>query len=182
MGRLWQPFIITVSQLKESSRIPRTSAICIFLSRVSVAQRLKSGGFQNILLASVFLTRTITEICCIYRAPFIACHILTALRPSCFGSLCPQERVFLHLGLTCVSNSGGELGLEEELGNHGASGQAPGCQAQGKFPRDSCQTHSVFSRPCLTTPRGRPTCGLGTSCPLQTGPEQAEQGPVGLHS
>lgn len=101
---------------------------------------------------------------------------LTALRPSCFGSLCPQERVFLHLDLTCVSNSGGELGFEEEVGSHGASGQAPGCQAQGKFPRGSCQTHSAFSRPCLTTLRGRPTCGLGTSCPFHARPEQAEQG------
>ena len=173
------------SLTRKGKPIPRTSAICILLSRVSVVQRLKSGGFQNILLASVFLTRTITEICCIYRVPFIKCQLCGFPHSSpskLLWSLRPQDRVFLHLGLTCVSNSGGELGFEEELGNHGAGGQAPGCQAQGRFPRGSCQTHSRFSRPCLTTPRGRPTCRLGTSCPLQTGPEQAEQGAVGLHS
>ena len=137
VGRLWHPFIITVSQVKESSQIPRNSAICILLSHVSVVQRLKSGGFQKILLASVFLTRTITGICCIYRASFIKrqlhCFPHSSLSKLLWFSLSSREG-FPAPGPDLSQTQEGSWALRRRLGATGPVTRPQGVRPRASFP------------------------------------------------
>lgn len=147
------------------------------LSRVSVVQRLKSGGLQNILLASVFLTRTITEICCIYRAPFITCHILTALVQAALV-LFVLKRGFPAPGADlCLKLQEGSWALRRSLGTMGPVARPQGVRpGQVSLGAPARQSHSVFSRPCLTALRGGPPVGWARHVPSRLGQNRLSRG------